>query len=169
MGDNKNLYSKEAIEKLKELAEAADICMFVTNLDNRPMSARPMSTQEVDEEGNLWFLSKASSDKNEEIKDNDEVQLFYNNKTSAEFLSVYGRAVIMRDREKTKEIWTPMAKAWFTEGIDDPELTIIKVIPEDTYYWDTKSSKFVSLVKIAAAVVTGKTKDDGVQGKINVH
>ncbi|HRH47845.1 MAG TPA: pyridoxamine 5'-phosphate oxidase family protein [Panacibacter sp.] len=168
MGDVKNLTNTEAVEKIKELANTADICMFTTALTTLPLTSRPMSTQTVDDEGNLWFLSKKSSEKNAEIKKDNRVQLFYASKGSAEYLSVYGEATILTDKNKAKELWTPIAKAWFSEGVDDPELSIIKVTPLDSYYWDTKNSKMVSLIKIAAAAISGKKIDDGVEGKIKV-
>ena len=168
MGDTKNLSNTEAIEKIQDIARDADICLFATDLTSLPISARPMSTQKVDDEGNIWFLSSKSSTQNEEISKDPRVQLFYSHKGSSEYLSVYGEATIMVDREIAKELWSPLVKTWFTEGVDDPELTIIKVVPSDAYYWDTKNNKTVSLLKIIAGAVTGKTMDDGVKGKISV-
>ena len=60
MGNHKNLYKEEASSKMKELVSSAGICMFGNCSKERPLSARPMSTEEVDEEGNLWFLSRDS-------------------------------------------------------------------------------------------------------------
>lgn len=168
MSDYKDLSNKAGVDKLKELIEAADICMFVTDLNARPSNSRPMSTQKVDDDGNIWFLSKVTSDKNDEIEADSGVQLFYSNKSSSEYLSVYGEAEIIVDVHKTKEIWTPLAKVWFTEGPTDPLITIIKVKPIKAHYWDTKSGKLVSLLKMGAALVTGTTMDDGIQGKIKV-
>jgi general stress protein 26 len=65
-------------------------------------------------------------------------------------------------------MWSSIAKAWFTEGKDDPAISLVKVTPEEGYYWDTKNNKMISLIKIAAAVVTGKTMDGGIEGKLNV-
>jgi general stress protein 26 len=168
MREVKNLISSEAVRKIQDLAKNADICMFTTSLDILPLNSRPMSTAEVDEDGNIWFFSKRSSSKNAEIEADDRVQLFYASKGNAEYLSVYGRAIISTDKEKAKEIWQPEAKAWFTEGVDDPEMSMIKVFPEDAYYWDTKHNKLVALLKMAASVLTGKTMDDGVEGSIKV-
>ncbi|HTE25613.1 pyridoxamine 5'-phosphate oxidase family protein [Flavitalea sp.] len=156
------------MEKIQDIARDADICLFATNLTRLPISARPMSTQKVDDQGNLWFLSSKSSVHNEDIGKDGRVQLFYTHKGSSEYLSVYGEATILVDREIAKELWSPIVKAWFPEGVDDPELTIIKVVPSDAYYWDTKNNKTVSLLKIIAGAVTGKTMDDGVKGKISV-
>ena len=163
-----NLMAEKGIEKIKSLAEEADICLFCTNLSQRPINGRPMSTQEVDEEGNLWFLSGESSQKNMDILNDKNVQLFYSNKGHAEFLSVYGTAEIIKDREKAKELWKPLIKAWFTEGVDDPELTIIKVVPQEAYYWDTKHNRMVSLMKIVAGAISGKTMDDSIEGEIRI-
>lgn len=168
MGDVKDLSSKEAIEKLQELATDADICMFVTNLSHAPFSARPMSTQEVDEAGNIWFMSREGSEKNTDIEMDNHVQLYYSNNKSSEYLSVYGEAAIIRDRKKIEELWTPIAKTWFNEGKDDPEITLIKITPLDAYYWDTKNNKMVSLVKILAGAIVGKEFDGGIEGKIKV-
>jgi general stress protein 26 len=168
MGDTKDLSSREGLAKMKELAESAKICHFVTGLATKPLSSRPMATQEVDDEGNFWFLSKKSSNKNDEIDDDPEVQLFYSNTGSSEYLAVFGYAEIVKDKSKLEELWSPFAKAWFTEGKDDPEISIIRVRPVDAYYWDTKNNKLVSLIKIAAGAVTGKTMDDGIEGEIKL-
>jgi general stress protein 26 len=168
MGETKNLSRQEGIEKMKELAESAKICHFVTALDKKPLNSRPMSTQEVDEDGNFWFLSRESSHKNREIEEDPEVQLFYSNTGSAEFLTVFGYAEIITDRKKVEELWHPIVRTWFTEGKDDPEVSIIKVNPADAYYWDTKNNKLVSLIKIVTGAAAGKTMDDGIEGEIKV-
>lgn len=97
-----------------------------------------MSTQKVDEEGNLWFFSDKDSDKNDDIAKDDRVQLFYSNKTSSEYLSLYGTASIIQDAEKARKLWSTMVKIWFKDP-DNPNLTIIKVVPQDGYYWILKT------------------------------
>ena len=157
-----------AIEKLNELIKDIRIAMLTTIDHDGSLHSRPMATQEVDEAGNFWFLSKESSHKNSEINEDPEVQLFYSNHGSSEYLTVFGYAEVIQDRAKLEELWNPIAKAWFNEGKDDPEISIICVRPVDAYYWDTKSNKLVSLMKIATSAVTGKTMDDGIQGEIRL-
>jgi general stress protein 26 len=159
------LLRDEANEKIKKLAEDADLCFFTTNLTSLPLSSRPMSTQKVDDEGTLWFFSDKDSDKNDHIAEDDRVQLFYCNKGSSEYLSLYGNATIIQDAAMAKELWTPMVKIWFKTP-EDPNLTIIKVVPADGYYWDTKDGKFVSLLKMAAGAITGKELDGSIEGRI---
>jgi general stress protein 26 len=166
MGDVQNLSRTAANKKIKELAEKADVCHFATNLSSVPLTTRPMSTREVDEEGNIWFYSRAGSNKNREIGEDCRVQLFYSNLPHAEFLTIYGTATIIRDKAKAKELWSAIAKTWFNEGYDDPELTLLKIVPEDGYYWDSKDGRIVSLFKMVAGAITGKEMNTSIEGDI---
>jgi general stress protein 26 len=168
MGDFVNLFSAEAIAKVKEMAEDIKVCMFCTQLSERPIPTRPMGVQEVDDKGNLWFISSADSNKNMEIKQDDEVQLIFAKNADAHFLSLFGKATIYKDKDKIDDIWSPVAKTWFEEGKNDPNVTVIKVTPLDAYYWDTKYGKTVTLLKIAAGAITGKTDEGGIEGKISM-
>lgn len=163
-----NLSNQDAVKKMQVLIKAADICHFVTALKQLPLNSRPMSTLTVDDEGSIWFFSDKDSDKNKDILEDEYIQLFYANHSSSEYLSVYGTAMVLKDKAKIKELWTPIAKVWFQEGVDDPNITILKVTPLEAYYWDTKHNKLIALLKMAAAVVTGKTMDDGIEGKLKI-
>jgi len=160
--------AREAIDKFKELIDHESTCLFTTKLTQVPLNTRPMAVQKVCDQGNFWFLSSTDSEKNEEIQQDSRVQLFFLNTAKYEFLSVYGEASITRDRAKIDELWTDIAKAWFEQGKDDPRVTVIKVAPIEGYYWDTKDGKLISLLKIAASAVTGKTLQEGVEGTIAV-
>jgi general stress protein 26 len=166
MGDVQHLDHRKANEKIKEIAEDVDICLFTTNLTEIPLSTRPMSTQKVEEDGTMWFFSEKDSEKNLHIKKDSRVQLFYASRNSSEFLSIYGKASIIKDDNKARELWSPMVKTWFQEGPEDPNLTLIKVIPEDGYYWDTKDGKVVSMLKIAAGAITGRELDGSIEGTL---
>lgn len=169
MGTHKDLFSKEAIAKIKEMAEDIKTCMFCTELSVRPIPTRPMALQEVDDGGNLWFISSAKSNKNFEIKHDDEVQLIFSKNADAHFLSLFGKAVIYKDKAHIDDVWTPVAKTWFEEGKDDPNVTVIKVETVDAYYWDTKNGKMISMLKMAAGAVFGASVDDGGQeGRLSV-
>jgi hypothetical protein len=59
-----------------------------------------------------------------------------------------------------------MLKVWFTEGIDDPRISVIKVEPVEGYYWDTKNNKAVAFVKRTVGAIIGKTLDDSIEGRL---
>jgi general stress protein 26 len=169
MGTTKNLVSEQGVEKLKEIVKDARVCHLASALDKRPISTRPMSTLSVDDDGTLWFFSSISSGKNDEIESDPDVQLFYSQNSQSEYLTVFGHAEVITDRNKIEERWTPIAKVWFKEGKDDPDISLIKVTPVDAYYWDTKNNKMIQLMKMFAGAVTGKTMDDGIEGHIKVN
>ncbi|MEP6684611.1 MAG: pyridoxamine 5'-phosphate oxidase family protein, partial [Parafilimonas sp.] len=86
----------------------------------------------------------------------------------SDFLSITGKAEISKDKNKIDELWDGIMKAWFTEGKDDPRITVIKVTPESGYYWDTKHGQAVALVKTLIGAATGQTLDDSIEGKIKI-
>jgi len=168
MNENGKLQGTEAINKFKELVDHQSVCMFLTDTPNWTEASRPMSTQKVCDQGNFWFLSARSSKKNKAIALDPQVRLLYANTSASEYLSVAGTAEITHDMAKKKELWNPIARAWLPDGVDDPELTVLKVKPTEGYYWDTKNGKLVSTIMIMAAAVTGKAPDDGIEGVISV-
>lgn len=163
----KNLELKEAREKLKELATDIDFCMMATNLGNKPLSVIPMSTKKVDDNGDIWFLSGADSDHNKDIERSNDVHLIYSKPGSMEFLSVYGKASITKDKQILKDLYGKSDDNWF-DGLDDPNLTALQFNPSEAYYWDTKNNKFVTLFKMGVGAITGDQPDIGVSGKLNV-
>lgn len=167
--NRENLSRKAAIKKIKELTEKTESCFFCTAIGlGESSGARPMSVQKVDEQGNLWFLSAMDSHKNKEIAINPEVKLYFQGSSHSDFLQLNGHAIILTDKEKIKQLWKPTLKTWFTEGENDPRISIIKVMPTEGYYWDTKHSKAVAGIKILIGAVVGKTLDDSIEGTLTV-
>lgn len=165
-----NLTHREAINKLKEISEKARVCLFATNLKRLPIESRPMVLKECDEDGNLWFISGSHSKKNTDIEKDNRVQLFFTNKDSSEYLSVYGHAFIYKDRKTIEEKWSNMVKPWF-ESKEDPSVSIIRVAPLNSYYWDTKNGKIAGMLSYAWATLTGKEDgvlDQNVEGDIKI-
>jgi len=163
MGDTKNLGQQEALKEIKQLAQEIDTCMFCTQGGDGKLKTRPMSVRKVDDDGNLWFLSDRNSDKNSEIESGSNVDLLFAG-GHEKYLALHGAAEISYDKTKIKELWNPIAKIWFTDGEDDPDISVIKVKYDDGYYWDTKHGHMVSLLKMAKSFVTGTQGDDGVEG-----
>jgi len=168
MSNIKNLYNEDAVKKIKDFVNDIKVCMFCTSVTDMPFRTRPMSTLEVDDEGNLWFFSAKSSDKNDEIKNDDTVQLIYSKNSDVHFLTITGKATIVEDQAKKDELWNPIVKAYFPEGKDDPNLSLVKIKPEAAHYWDTINGKMITWFKMAASAVTGNQNNVGVEGKLKV-
>jgi general stress protein 26 len=168
MADKQNLANQDAIKKMKELAEDIKICMFCTYDAQHVMQTAPMNANEIDEDGTFWFLSTKDSTRNKDIEADSATDLIFAQPSSSSYLSVRGKSEVLYDRKKIDDLWNGIVKTWFTEGKDDPNISIIKFTPEEAYYWDTKNGKMVSFLKIAVGAITGKTMDDGIQGKLQV-
>ncbi|MEI6950644.1 pyridoxamine 5'-phosphate oxidase family protein [Paraflavisolibacter sp. H34] len=164
-----DLLGKDALEKLREINDKATACFFCTNLrTGMPFATRPMAVQQLDDQGCFWFLSATDSHKNAEIAADPSVQLLFQGSDYADFLTVYGQATISTDRQKIKELWKPLLKTWFTEGEDDPRISVIRVAPVQAYYWDVKHNQAVAFLKRVAGAIVGKTLDDSIEGQVKV-
>ena len=167
--NREDLQGTTATEKIRELTGKAGTCFFCTEPGGGlPFVTRPMAVKEVDEKGRLYFLSASDSHKNQHIAANPSVQILLQGSDYSDFLHLRGKATISKDPEKIKELWNPMLKTWFTEGIDDPRITVIAVQPEEGYYWDTKHNMAIGLLKRVAGAITGTTLDDSIEGTLNV-
>lgn len=167
--NQKDIMGEEAVEKVKQLVEKAGTCFFCTSIKaDQPFITRPMAAQKTDDEGNIYFLSASDSNHNAEIEDDPMVQLLFQGSSYDSFLTIYGEATISTDKAVIKELWNPMMKTWFTEGENDPRITVIQVAATEGYYWDTKHGKLVSFFKRLAGAATGQTLDDSIEGTINI-
>ena len=165
--NHEDLFGQEAGKKIKEMAKSANTCFFCTKITSgQPLKVRPMSVQKVDEDGNFWFLSADDSHKNEDIKSDSNVHLLFQGSSYSDFLSVFGTATISKDKETIKELWEPVLKTWFTGGVDDHRITVIKVEAKEGYYWDNKHGNTVAFAKTLVGAVIGKTMDDSIEGKL---
>lgn len=167
--NHEDLLGPEAVAKIRELVKKAESCFFCTALQTgRAAQTRPMAVQEVDDRGRLWFLSASDSHKNQELAADPTVQLMFQGSPHSDFLMLYGSARVSRDRQKIEQLWSPILKTWFTEGKDDPRITVIEVVPREGYYWDTKHNRAIAFAKMAAGALTGVTLDDSIEGKLRV-
>lgn len=166
MGKVQPLFHRKAIEKIQEMTGDGRIVMFCCNLNEQPFEATPMSTQKVDEDGTIWFFSAKDSDRNKYVKKDARVQLLYGDSGKQDYISLYGEAEVLHDRAKAEEMWTKMVEVWFPEGPGDPNLSLIRFVPKEGFYWDTQHGKMVAFAKMLAAIVTGNKSDDSVEGKL---
>lgn len=158
-----------AIAKIRALVGKSRTCFFCTAIQTgQRIETRPMTIQEIDDAGHLWFLSASDSTLNTELARDSAAQLMVQGSEHSDFLTLYGEAKVSRDRERIEALWNPLMKTWFTGGIDDPRITVIRVTPRDGYYWDTKHNRMIVFAKIVAGAVTGKTFDDGIEGTLHV-
>ena len=158
---------QESIEKIRDLTHGIDFCMLTT-MDSGFLRSRPMSTQVFEFDGDLWFFTSDSTHKVEEIEKDGRVNAAYSNPDDNVYLSLSGRAEVVKDKAKIEELWSPVLKAWFPEGLDDPHLCLLRIPVEQAEYWDAPSSKIVQLFGMVKAMATGTEADYGENKKISL-
>lgn len=164
---HQHLSGNDAVRRIRELAGDAESCFFSTNAPHsETRGTRPMGVEKVDEAGHLWFLSASDSHKNREIEADPHVRIFMQGSKHSGFMVLDGMASIHRDKALIDELWDPIMKTWFTEGKDDPRITVIEVTPTAGYYWDTKHGALVAATKMLIGAATGTTMDDSVEGRL---
>src|SRR5690554_1703634 len=132
-----NLGNKDAIDKLKNMVEKIDIGMMCTNTAQiTNLHAVPMSRQEVDDDGNLWFLFSSESETYQNLQKNNHVSVLYSDVSNYNFLSINGTAEISTDQSRIDKYWNKMVEVWFDKGKEDPTVRLLKVIPSEAHYWD---------------------------------
>jgi len=157
------------IEKLIEMVKDSRTCMLITNEKTAEnLSGRPMIISKIDDDGTIWFFTKESSYKVDEIEESKKVSIAITNESSNNYLMIHGSATLVKDKTKMKELWSSLLKAWFPLGLEDPDMILIKVTPHEVNYCDGSSSKMVVLFNMLKAIVTGKEFEQGEHGKINL-
>jgi general stress protein 26 len=159
----------DQIAKLIELIKDINTAMLTTVQADGTLRSRPMMHQKVEPDGTLWFFTQASSPKADEVRQDGHVNVSYAHPGNEKYVSVSGEATIVRDRAKAKELWSPLLKAWFPKGPDDPDLVLLRVRADRAEYWDVSSSTMVQLFGMVKALVTGKQYDPGENEKVDLR
>jgi general stress protein 26 len=168
--DFHELSGEEGMRKIAELVKGIRICMMSTVDELGQVQSRPMATQEETEfDGTVWFLTRSTSGKVQNINEHERVSLDYAEPKDSKYITLRGRARVSRDQRKIDELWNPMYKAWFPEGKEDPEIAVVRVDVSEGDYWEASSSKFILGIRYVAAAVTGGKVPVGESGHVAVE
>ena len=146
------------VDRVWELMNSITFCMF-TNWNGTKMHSRPMGAFVRRAEGAIYFFTDEHAQKLDEIERHPKVCLTFANTGGQKYVSVSGTAEISADRDKIKELWAIPAKVWWKTP-DNPNIRLIKVVPEEAEYWDTPGN-FISGLKVAFALVKGTHPNHG--------
>lgn len=156
----------DELQKVAELVGEIKFAMMATEEADGSLRSRPMATMEMDAGGNLWFFTALSSQKIDEAEQHRQVNLSYARPDKQDYLSVSGTVSIVRDKEKMRALWTPWIKPWFPNGLDDPDLVLLKVRITEAEYWIAPGSAAKRLYGLAKGVMTGNTDALGNHRKV---
>jgi general stress protein 26 len=161
----------EQLSKFYELLTRFDTGILVTHSGSNSLHARPMAVAQVEENCDLWFITSFDSPKTAEIRSNEDVLVTFQNKRE-EFVTLSGRAEVMRDPQKVSELWRESFKVWFPQGQSDPNLTLLHVASREGEYWDNSGINKASFgLESLRAYFTGEhpqVKEGSQHGKLDI-
>lgn len=145
------------IEKLQSLLNEARITMLTSIDQDGNLRSRPMTLQEIDNDGCCWFLADSKTSTVSEIRDIARVNISLTHEES--YVSISGRAAIMVDRKKAEQLWRPEYKIWFPEGLEDSDLVLLRVSIDYAEYWDQPGGAVNTLIGFVKTLITGKNPE----------
>lgn len=154
----------EAIDKsindLRSKIKSIRFAMLTTVNSDQSLSSRPMTQQQLDDNGVLWFFISDESQLAQDINNHPKISVTFAEPADSVYVSISGNAEVLKYPEKAKELWSPAVAAWFPEGVDDPHLSLIKLTIQSAEYWDSHSNKMLQLFAIAKAAISGHPPTD---------
>jgi general stress protein 26 len=136
---------KGDLKKLRKLIKGARVAMLTTVAPDGTLRSRPMATLKAPFEGDVWFFTRATAPKADEIRENDHVNVSFSDGDDNRYLSLSGTASLVRDKERLERLWSGRLKNWFPDGKKDPDLALLRVRVDRADYWDAKTAAMVHL------------------------
>ena len=158
----------EAIEKINELIKGKQIAMLTSVSDEGHFHARPMAVLDVDFDGDVWFFTKKDSPKVEQIQSEPRVNVAYSDPSNQDYVSLAGNARLVVDQALNEKYWKPQFEAWFPDGVDDPELSLLKIEVEGAEYWDSPSSTIAHVTGFIKTKLSGEQQHVGDHAKVEI-
>jgi general stress protein 26 len=156
------------IKKLAGMMKGIKFAMLTTVEDDGSLHSRPMTTQEADFDGDLWFFTQVHTPKVWEADHHRQVSVTFSDTTKSTFIAASGSASVVRDQAKMKELWKPAYKVFFPNGLEDPELSLLKVKVERAEYWDSSPTAVGRVIDFAKAYLTKDPSKLGDHGKMEL-
>lgn len=153
--------ASECRAKLAELIQDMRYAMLTTANPDGSLHSRPMAAQQKNFSGELWFFTGRDSGKVAAIQSDQNVNVAYAEPDKNRYLSIAGRAQLVDDKKKAEEMWNPAYRAWFPDGLEDPNLALLKISVESAEFWDAPASLTVHLIGFAKAMATGQPYKTG--------
>lgn len=162
-------FTKDQLDTFTARIRHIEFGMFTSSNDAHALSSRPLTVLKIDEQGRMWFCASDQQSFTAELANNAQVNVSFADVKDNLYVSVSGRAELLRDRKKAQQLWDPMVKSWLPGGLDDPHLALIKVTIESAEYWDSHSSTMTHFFAKAKEALTGeRPRDTSEHGKIDL-
>ena len=155
------------ISRAWDIIEKAPIGMLTTQFADG-LRARPLEARADRDAGLIWFVTDVRGAKDDEINADQDIGLAFIDEDNRAYLSITGRASVIRDTAKAKEIWKKTDDIWLPGGPDDPNARVLRVEPIAAELWDGPSSAAGAAFEFAKARLTGEKPNLGENRKVTV-
>jgi general stress protein 26 len=131
-----------SLSDLAEKMRGIDIAMLSTKTASGEIASRPMSNNgDVDYDGDSYFFTLGASRMVGDIEKDSRVSLAFSIEPGllsgdGLFVAVEGKAQIIRDRASFEAHWAPDLDIWFEQGVDTPDLVMLRVHATRIKYWE---------------------------------
>jgi len=139
--------------ELHDMIKDIKIAMLTTVESNGCLRSVPMTTMQTECEGLVWFFTNFDSQKVEDIRLNSCINVTYSDVHKNVFVSVTGKAEVVKDPVKMQELWKPVLTAYFPNGLEDPDLGLLKVSIDEAEYWDSRTGKMIQVWEMSKDAV----------------
>jgi general stress protein 26 len=140
----------------KRLNEQRFVLLTTRDSSGR-LESRPMTLQQTEFDSTLWFFASHSSAFVAELHDQPEVNVSCMDTRDRFFVSINGRATIVSDPQRARDLWNVANEAWFPGGPDEPDLALLRVDVESAELWQSETNRMVEFFKIVRAAASGKS------------
>ena len=127
------------VERAWDIVESVGVGMLTTRFA-RGLRSRPVEPRLDRAAGVVRVVTDARGLKDDEIARWPDVGLVVISAKDKAYLSITGRAVVMRDANLARRIWHKTDDVWWPGGPDDPNVRVIEIEPSRAEPWDGPSS-----------------------------
>ena len=130
----------EKLDRIWGLIKDARTALLVTVAEDGSLDSRPMGCVQREFDGTIWFITFAGSSKVKEIAENSHVLVSYARPAEYEYVSLSGRARVIKDNQQVRELWSEGFRVWFPSGPDSGDLALLSVDVDEARYWTEAAS-----------------------------
>jgi general stress protein 26 len=156
-----------SIERVWDIVEKAGVGMLTTRFSGG-LRARPLEPRPDREAGVIRFVTDVRGGKDDEIEAAPDAGLVVIEPKGKAYLSITGRAAVIRDRAIAARIWKKTDDIWWPGGPDDPNVRVLEFHPKTAELWDGPSSAAVAAFEFAKAKITGEKPNLGENRKVTI-
>ncbi|QEW00893.1 pyridoxamine 5'-phosphate oxidase [Microbacterium caowuchunii] len=137
---------EDDLKTLTQLIRKFRFAMVTTMETDGSLVAHPLTVQEAEFDGDLWFVIGKDAPAAQHLARNPHAGVSMSSDDA--WVSLSGTGRIVEDRAKLAELWKPALEAWFPNGKDDPNVGLLHFTADGAEFWHSPGSRIVHLVTL---------------------